>query len=142
MVAQSQRRSGHAYLCPILCWGSAVQRITATIPDWSDKTTLCSIALDDKIMEISNVFVRKLLRYTCFLFGGFTTSGFHPHKIGNRSIRSGDAMSLFLMVHSPAKIMILGRWSSNAFLVLKGMVFSLRAGIQSRYSSLTSLSLV
>jgi hypothetical protein len=26
-------------------------------------------------------------------------------------------MSLFLMDHSPAKIMILGRWSSDAFLV-------------------------
>ncbi len=61
MDARSQRRSGHAYLCPILCWGSAVQRIIATIPDWTEQTTLCSIALDDKIMEISNVFVRKLL---------------------------------------------------------------------------------
>jgi hypothetical protein len=117
MDARSQRRSGHSYLCPILRWGSAVQRITATIPDWTDQTTLCSIAIDDKIMEISNVFVRKLLRHTCFLFGGFTTFGFHPHEIGNRSIRSGAAMSLFLMDHSPAKIMILGRWSSDAFLV-------------------------
>jgi hypothetical protein len=86
MDARSQQRSGHAYLCPILRWGSAVQRIIATIPDWTNKTTLCSIAMNDKIMEISNVFVRKLLRHTCFLFGGFTTFGFHPHEIGNRSI--------------------------------------------------------
>ncbi len=45
------------------------------------------------------------------------TFGFHPHKIGNRSIRSGAAMALFLKDHSTAKIMILGRWSSDAFLV-------------------------
>ena len=117
MDARTQRRSGHAYLCPILRWGSAVQRIIATIPSWTDQTTMCSVQLDGKILEISNVFVRKLLRHTCFLFGGFATFGFHPHEIGNRSLRSGAAMSLFLMDHSPAKIMILGRWSSDAFLV-------------------------
>jgi hypothetical protein len=117
MDARTQRRSGHAYLCPVLRWGSAVQRILRTIPTWTDQTSLCSVFLDGQILEISNAFVRKLLRHTCLLYGGFTTFGFHPHEIGNRSIRSGAAMSLFLMDHSPAKIMILGRWSSDAFLV-------------------------
>jgi hypothetical protein len=51
------------------------------------------------------------------MFGGKRTFGFHPHEIGNRSIRSGATMALFLKDHSTAKIMILGRWSSNAFLV-------------------------
>jgi hypothetical protein len=51
------------------------------------------------------------------MFGGKPTFGFHPHEIGNRSIRSGAAMALFLKDHSTAKIMILGRWSSDAFLV-------------------------
>ena len=51
------------------------------------------------------------------MFGGEKTFGFHPHELGNRSIRSGAAMSLFLRDHSPAKIMILGRWKSDAFLV-------------------------
>jgi drug/metabolite transporter superfamily protein YnfA len=60
MDARSEQQSGNAYLCPILCWGSAVQRIIPTIPDWTKQTTLCSIALDDKIMEISYVFVRKV----------------------------------------------------------------------------------
>jgi hypothetical protein len=117
MDARTQRRSGHKILCPVLRWGSAVQRIIATIPDWTEHTTLCSVALNGKILEISNAFVRTLLRHTCYVFGGFDTFGFHPHEIGNRSIRSGAAMSLFLMDHSPAKIMILGRWASDAFLV-------------------------
>jgi hypothetical protein len=51
------------------------------------------------------------------MFGGKMTFGFHLHEIGNRSIRSGAAMALFLKDHSTAKIMILGRWSSDAFLV-------------------------
>jgi hypothetical protein len=55
--------------------------------------------------------------HTCSIFRGFKTFGFHPREIGNKSIRSGAAMSLFLMDHSPAKIMILGHWSSDAFLV-------------------------
>jgi hypothetical protein len=41
----------------------------------------------------------------------------HPREIGNRSIRSGAATALFMKDHSTAKIMILRRWSSDAFLV-------------------------
>ena len=32
----------------------------------------------------------------CAMFGGKTTFGFHPHEVGNRSLRSGAAMALFL----------------------------------------------
>jgi hypothetical protein len=117
MDARTHSRSGHKFLCPVLRWGSAVQRIIATIPGWNEQTTLCSTVIDGQTIEIGNDFVRKLLRHTCSIFGGFQTFGFHPNEIGNKSLRSGAAMSLFLMDHSPAKIMILGRWSSDAFLV-------------------------
>jgi hypothetical protein len=102
---------------PVLRWGSAAQRTITTIPGWNEQTTLCSVFLDGETIEIGTAFVRKLLRHTCAVFGGFKTFGFHPLEIGNKSLRSGAAMSLFLMDHSPAKIMILGRWSSDAFLV-------------------------
>jgi hypothetical protein len=88
-----------------------------TIPGWNKQTTLCSAFLDGETIKIGNAFVRKLLRHTCPVFGGFKTFGFHPPEIGNKSLWSGAAMSLFLMDHSPAKIMILGCWSSDAFLV-------------------------
>jgi hypothetical protein len=102
----------------VLRWGSAVQRTIATIPGWSEQTALCSVVLDGgDTVEIGKAFVRKLLRHTCSMFGGFKTFGFHPQEIGNKSLRSGPAMSLSLMDHSPAKIMILGSWSSGAFLV-------------------------
>ena len=116
MLALSANRD--TFLCPVLCWGSAVQRIIATIPNYDDSLSKCSVSLAGETLEISNAFVRKLLRHTCLIFGGFATFGFHPHEIGNKSIRSGAAMSLFLMAHSPAKIMILVVcWSSDAFLV-------------------------
>jgi hypothetical protein len=53
----------------------------------------------------------------CQLGGGKEAFGFEPHEIRTKSIRSGAAMSLILMDHHPHKIMILGRWSSEAFLV-------------------------
>ena len=49
--------------------------------------------------------------------GGKAVFGYTANDIGTRSLRSGAAMSLFLMNHPVAKIMILGRWSSDAFLV-------------------------
>ena len=49
--------------------------------------------------------------------GGKETFGFTADDIGTKSLRSGAAMSLFLTNHSVHKIMILGRWSSDAFLV-------------------------
>jgi hypothetical protein len=69
------------------------------------------------LQMLSSQFTLELIRHTCAIFGGKTVFGFDPHEIGNRSIRSGAAMALFLKDHSTAKIMILGRWSSNAFLV-------------------------
>ena len=84
MDARTHSRSGHKFLCPVLRWGSAVQRIIATIPDWSEQTTLCSVSIDNKTIEIGNAYVRKLLRHTCSIFGGFQTFGFHPLEIGNK----------------------------------------------------------
>jgi hypothetical protein len=53
----------------------------------------------------------------CTLHGGKPTFGYEANDLGTRSIRSGAAMGLFLMNHPVHKIMILGRWSSDAFLV-------------------------
>jgi hypothetical protein len=69
MDARTQRRSGHKFLCPVLRWGSAIRRIIATIPDWNEQTTLCSVTLEGRPSS-GNAFVRKLLRHTCSLYSG------------------------------------------------------------------------
>ena len=61
-------------------------------------------------------YVRNLLRTTCEIFGGKEEFGFDPLEIGSKSVRSGAAMALFLADVSVAKIMILGRSSSDALL--------------------------
>jgi hypothetical protein len=62
------------------------------------------------------LFTRKLLRTTGDIFGGKGKFGFDPKDIENHSIWSGAAMALFLMDHHPTKVMILGRWKSEAFM--------------------------
>ena len=94
----------------------AVQRITSTNKKSKD-TLLCSVVIDDKEFLINNQFTLCLLRYACATFGGKKVFGFDAHEIGNKSLRSGAAMALFMKNHSVSKIMILGRWSSDAFLV-------------------------
>jgi hypothetical protein len=84
----------------------------------SSSDAICAIYVDGCPRSITQEFLRNQLRMTCQLGGGKEAFGFDPHEIGTKSIRSGAAaMPLFLMDHHPHKIMILGRWSLEAFLV-------------------------
>jgi hypothetical protein len=115
--SRSQRRTTDHLLCPGRRFGRAVRRIVETVPNWTEDTLLCTVRSAGKTHTINNKFTKRVLCHTCQLYRGHETFGFHPHEIGNRSIRSGAAMALFMKDHSTAKIMILGRWSSDAFLV-------------------------
>ena len=116
MDARSQRRTDHPVLCPTRRWASAIRRLATTLPDFSGETPLCTIHTNGSTLLINNTFIRTLLRDTCRLYGGKPVFGFHPHEIGNKSIRSGAAMALSLLNHAPYRIQILGRWRSNSFL--------------------------
>jgi hypothetical protein len=82
----------------------------------SSATTINTIAVNGKVGLLTNTYILNLLRNTCYSFGGKAAFGFDPHDIGNKSICSGAAMALFTNDISTAKIMILGRWSSDTFL--------------------------
>ena len=76
-----------------------------------------TVALHGKAGLITNTHILEILRTTCSSIGGKeATFRFDSHKIGNKSIRSGAALVLFINNISTAKIMIMGRWSSDAFL--------------------------
>jgi hypothetical protein len=81
-----------------------------------DTTPVFAVHVNKKNQYITTTFVKNILRTTCRLFGAKTEFGFDPSEIGIKSIRSAAAMSLFLADHSTPKIMILGRWGSDAFL--------------------------
>jgi hypothetical protein len=116
MDSRTQRRTGDPVLCPILRWAAVVTRVLRNVPSASCSTPVCSTQPLNTPLLIHNDFVRQFIRFICSYFGGEATFGFGSADVGNKSIRSGAAMALFLMNHSVAKIMILGRWSSDAFL--------------------------
>jgi len=117
MDRRTQTRS-HNALCPVRAWGRACQRTRATITDAKPDTPVCTIgdANGDPTMVTSHR-VLALLRLVCRCMKDTKHYGFEPHELGTRSIRSGAAMALLIMDHSTEKIKILGRWSSDAFLV-------------------------
>jgi hypothetical protein len=71
----------------------------------------------DSTINVSSKRITRLLRLTNDVYGVAKGYGCESKDLGTRSIRSGAAMALFLMDHSVEKIMILGRWSSDAFMV-------------------------
>ena len=81
-------------------------------------TPLCAVNIPgrrSKVINQENTLV--FMKVICETFGGQSRFWFCPNEIGNRSVRSGAAMALFLTNHSPDKIMLLGRWKSRVFLV-------------------------
>jgi hypothetical protein len=116
MDARTQKRTGLPFLCPVLRFVSLVQRIRRMIPNATDDTPISTIMINHSVLKITSTYVRTQLRQTCCMFGGKAVFGFNAHEIGNKSIRSGAAMSLFLTNTHTDRIMILGRWASNAFL--------------------------
>lgn len=116
---RTQRRTADPSLCPVRRFLRVVLRIRKFVPHSTANTLLCTL-FDDRSQhdyQLSDTFTLQLLRSCCTRFGGTQTFGFDQSQIGNRSLRSGAAMSLFMNNHSPSKIMILGRWSSDAFLI-------------------------
>jgi hypothetical protein len=66
---------------------------------------------------ISSSYLRDQIRHSFTFMGGSVTFDFDATQIGTQSVRSGAAMALSLMDSSTARIMILERWSSDAFLI-------------------------
>ena len=117
MDRRTHQRTGDPTLCPIRSLASLVTRIYRKLPSASLDTTINAMFLDSRETQATSSSLRQFIRSTCTLGGGKPTFGYAANEIGTKSIRSGAAMSLFLMNHPVHKIMILGRWSSDAFLV-------------------------
>jgi hypothetical protein len=117
MDRRTHQRTGDPTLCPIRRIASLVERIYRRVPSASLDTPINTMFLLSTESHASSTALRNFIRSSCTCGGGKTTFGFSASDLGTRSIRSGAAMSLFLMNHPVHKIMILGRWSSDAFLV-------------------------
>jgi hypothetical protein len=116
---RTQQRTTDALLCPVRSWAHTIQRILS-YPD-TDATTSVNYFYDPSAKPghqsrfFSQENIRVFLRETCSMYPP-NHFGYSPSEIGTHSLRSGAAMALFLANEQPHKIMILGRWSSDAFL--------------------------
>jgi hypothetical protein len=115
---RTQSRTKDPKLCPVLRFGRAVQRVLQFVPGANSGTPLCSTSAlpSPRFKFITSGATFDLVRETCRAHGGKDKFRFNPKDVGNKSLRSGAAMALFLQDHSTDKIMILGRWKSKAFL--------------------------
>ena len=113
---RTHERTGDPVMCPVLRLASLVERVLRRVPGAGPDTPVSSTRKGRERSDITAETLRKHLRLACTMGGGKTVFGYAAADIGTRSIRSGAAMGLFLMNHPVAKIMILGRWSSDAFL--------------------------
>ena len=117
MAKRTHQRTNDPVLCPVRRLVSLVTRIYRTVPGANEDSQVNVTRLSSRVTHVSNELLKRHIRTTCTLCGGLKTFGFDAADIGTKSLRSGAAMSLFLMNHSVDKIMMLGRWSSAAFLV-------------------------
>lgn len=114
---RTHERTGDLVMCPVLRLASLVRRILLrVIPLAGPDTPVSTMCSGKEQTTVKAQTLRMHLRRACTLGGGKAVFGYAASDIGTRSIRSGAAMGLFLMNHPVAKIMILGRWSSDAFL--------------------------
>ena len=101
-------------LCPVVTWAKIVQRVS-NIPGASPNSTVNAFYSNGRTYHVSGIDMRQSLRGAAASIGE-ARLGFHHDEIGTHSLRSGAAMAMYLDEIPVYTIMLIGRWSSDAFL--------------------------
>lgn len=110
-----QCRSGDPLLCPVKAWAAVAQRILS-YPWGTLDSAVCSYKdHNGQAKLLTDAIVRTALRTAARTFGEHRL-GFKASELGTHSLRSGAAMAMYLAGLPSYTIMLIGRWSSNAFL--------------------------
>ena len=103
-------------LCPVKRWARLAQRVRSyTGCTDSTPVNIHINALTGAVEEISSYEIVKALHSAASSFGK-DDLGFNVDDLGTHSIRSGAAMAMYLSNTPAYTIMLIGRWSSDAFL--------------------------
>ena len=120
-------------MCPVRSWAKLAQRVLA-YEGSSDSTPVNTYFDQDKgIMTLLSstsmlISIRQTVSYM-----GVDILGFSEHEVGTHSNRSGSAMAMYLAGVPVFTIMLIGRWSSDAFLLyIRSQVQSFSSGIAQR----------
>ena len=110
----TQKDTDHAFLSPVKIWYAVVKRIRS-YPGSNDDTPVSAVWRNKRIQHITSEEMIASLRAAVEAIGE-EKFGFKSSEIGTHSIRSGAAMAMFLDEIPVYVIMMIGRWSSDAFL--------------------------
>jgi hypothetical protein len=125
----TMHRTGDAVLCPVIAWSSIVKRVRA-LPGTSDDSPVCTYQHADGsigLVTSKQTLLRIRDRVTAI---GKDVLGFSAWEVGTHSIRSAVAMAMYLANVPVYSIMLIGRWSSDAFLrYIRRQVQDFSAGV-------------
>jgi hypothetical protein len=131
---KSGDKLGSGEMCPVRAAAEVIKRIYSyNIPKEKIRDTPINfIQLGPTAYTIpSSLFLIKIREAVRSL--GHEKLGFHPEEVGTHSNRSGGAMGMFLAGTPVYTIMLMGRWSSDAFMrYLRKQVLSLSHGIANK----------
>jgi len=113
----TQHRTLDPILCPVKAWAFTVCRLLC-LPGTSSSTTVDTFMdpSTSAIVRFTATGLLALFRATALAMGE-DELGFSPSAIGTHSNRSVAAMAMYLNGIPVYTIMLLGRWSSDAFLL-------------------------
>jgi hypothetical protein len=125
---------GAGEMCPVRAAAEIITRINSyNIPkDRVKDTPINFVQLGSISYTIPSSMILVKIRIAVRQLG-YEKLGFHPEEVGTHSNRSGGAMGMFLAGTPVYTIMLMGRWSSNAFMrYLRKQVLSLSHGIATK----------
>ena len=106
-------RTDDPVLCPVKQWALLVNLIWS-YQGTTENTPVCTVWHHDRREQITLWQVITFLRAACAIVSAWL--GFEPEEIGTHSLRSSAAMEMYLAAVPVYTIMLIGRWSSDAFL--------------------------
>jgi hypothetical protein len=110
----NQLASGDTVLCPVRAWAAIVKRIRG-YPGSSDDTPVSAVWSNGRLEHITSKMLVNALEAAVEAVGRDVIN-IQAGEIGTHSIRSGAVMAMYLGEVPVYTIMMLGRWSSDAFL--------------------------
>jgi hypothetical protein len=117
-------RTDQTILCPVRAWAAIVCAIK-NLPGSTKNTPVCSLSTPatnptpdnpGKFVQVTGKDMTSLIRKAVADIGS-ERLGFTPEECGTHSIRSAAAMAMHMAGVPIYTIMLIGRWSSDAFLI-------------------------
>jgi hypothetical protein len=128
----THHRSHDPLLCPVKIWSKIIKRLHSYSSSTPTTTVNTYKMPEGKLHLFTGPEILARLRLAAASIGQ-DELGFSPSQIGLHSARSGAAMAMYLAGVPIFTIMLLGRWSSDAFMrYIRKQVSEFSAGVSSK----------